>query len=76
MEVSDYVDGPLEDTLYRKGKMWVFGKEVKHNDVYIKISKGVKGCGAFCISFHVGGVVCAQEGLVFPGEDFCHFSGD
>lgn len=32
--------------------MWVFGKEVKHNDVYIKISKGLEGCGAFYISFH------------------------
>lgn len=36
-----------------KGEMWVFGKDVKHNDVYIKISKGVEGCGAFCISFHI-----------------------
>lgn len=53
LEVSNYVDGPLEDTLYRKGEMWVFGKEVKHNDVYIKISKGLEECGAFCISFHI-----------------------
>ena len=53
LEVSDYVDGPLEDTLYKKGEMWVFGKEVKHNDVYIKIPKGLEGRGAFCISFHV-----------------------
>ena len=53
LEVSDYIDGPLEDTLYRKGEMWVFGKDVKYNDVYIKISKGAEGCGAFCISFHI-----------------------
>ena len=53
LEVSDYIDGPLEDTLHKKGEMWVFGKEVKRKNVYIKISKGLEGCGAICISFHV-----------------------
>lgn len=53
LEVPDYIEGPLEDTLYKKGEMWVFGKKVKNNDVYIKISKGLEGCGAFCISFHI-----------------------
>ena len=24
---DDYVDGPVEDTLYKVGEMWIFGKE-------------------------------------------------
>lgn len=33
--------------------MWVFGKDVKSKDVYIKISMGISNSSAVCISFHI-----------------------
>ena len=53
LETNDYVDGPIEDTLNKKGDMWVFGKDIKGNDVYIKISMGFSSSSAICISFHI-----------------------
>lgn len=53
LNANDYVDGPIEDTLYKKGEMWVFGKDVKERDVYIKISMGINNASAICISFHI-----------------------
>lgn len=52
LEVEDYSEGPVIDTLYRCGEMWVFGKDVKGQEVYIKITLG-KGTSAMCISFHI-----------------------
>ena len=39
LDSEDYVEGPIEDTLNKKGEMWVFGKEVSGRDIYIKIFK-------------------------------------
>ncbi len=50
---KDYVDGPIVDTLNKKQEMWVFGKELNGRDVYIKISMGISGSSAICISFHI-----------------------
>ncbi len=49
LTVEDYSEGPLEDTLYRKSDLWVFGKEIKKREVYIKISIGQvqEGCCVF-----------------------------
>ena len=52
LEVEDYVQGPVIDKLNRLGEMWVFGKDVKGNEVYIKISLGVPNSRTICISFH------------------------
>ena len=52
LEVEDYSEGPVIDTFYRCGEMWVFGKDVKGQEVYIKITLG-KGSSALCISFHI-----------------------
>ena len=35
--VEDYVQGPVVDELNKLGEMWVFGKDVKGREVYIKI---------------------------------------
>ena len=35
--VEDYVEGPVIDNLNKFGEMWVFGKDVKGREVYIKI---------------------------------------
>ena len=50
---EDYIAGPLVDELYHLSEMWVFGKDVKGREVYIKISMGVADCQTICISFHV-----------------------
>lgn len=49
IEVNDFV----EDTLNKVADLWVFGKKVKSQDVYIKISMGIANNSAVCISFHI-----------------------
>ena len=51
--VDDYIEGPLADTLYQIGDMWVFGKAFKEHQLYIKISMGRPNANVLCISFHV-----------------------
>jgi hypothetical protein len=50
---EDYVQGPVIDELNKLGEMWVFGKDVKGREVYIKIMLGGVGCQTICISFHL-----------------------
>ena len=52
LEAEDYSEGPLPDTLNQLSPMWVFGKQVKKREVYIKISMGTESCPVICISFH------------------------
>lgn len=61
LEVKDYVDGPILDTLNENGDMWVFGKDVKDREVYIKISIGRTDRPTICISFHL-----AEHELNYP----------
>ena len=53
LEVEDYIQGPVVDTLNHLGEMWVFGKDVKGREVYIKIMLGGVNCQTICISFHL-----------------------
>ena len=64
LEYSDYVQGPIGDTLNQIGEMWVFGKDIKGREVYIKINMGVPGSNTICISFHL-----AEFPLVYPFKD-------
>ena len=59
--VDDYVQGPVVDELNKLGEMWVFGKDVKGREVYIKIMLGGVDCQTICISFHL-----AEHKLVYP----------
>lgn len=59
--VVDYCEGPLEEKLHGGQDMWVFGKEMKGKELYIKIALGVKGAKVICISFHV-----AEYNLSYP----------
>jgi hypothetical protein len=52
IKVEDYSSGPIVDTLNKMGDLWVFGKDVKGNEVYIKISLGYPNSRTICISFH------------------------
>ena len=38
IETEDYSEGPIPDELYHGTEMWVFGKDVKGIEVYIKIT--------------------------------------
>lgn len=52
LEVENYSEGPVEDTLYKEMPMWVFGRSIKGQEVYIKISMGRLDSDPICISFH------------------------
>lgn len=53
LDVKDYSEGPLPDTLYKGTDLWIFGKMVKKREVYIKITLGAAGSSVICISFHL-----------------------
>lgn len=58
---QDYVEGPVIDVLNKEGEMWVFGKDVKGREVYIKITLGYENGQTICISFHI-----AEHQLTYP----------
>ena len=53
LSADDYVQGPIVDKINNYGEMWVFGKDVKGKEVYIKISLCTENYPAICISFHI-----------------------
>ena len=52
LDWRDYSEGPKEENIYGLSEMWVFGKEIKRNEFYIKISMGRPNSSVICISFH------------------------
>ncbi|MEZ3597459.1 MAG: toxin [Paramuribaculum sp.] len=64
LEWLDYSEGPITDELNKHGEMWVFGKDVKGTEVYIKISMGVPNSHSICISFHV-----AEHPMNYPFKE-------
>ena len=58
---EDYVQGPVIDQLNKFGEMWVFGKDIKQREVYIKIMLGAENGQTICISFHL-----AENPLSYP----------
>lgn len=61
LAAMDYSEGPITD--WDKGPaLWVFGKELKAHELYIKVTLGVTGEGKVtCISFHA-----AEHPMKFP----------
>lgn len=53
LKAEDYSQGPLDEKMHGILPMWVFGKQVNKEEVYIKVSKGIENKGAVCISFHI-----------------------
>ncbi|GAB4234049.1 MAG: hypothetical protein Tsb0034_07520 [Ekhidna sp.] len=53
LEYKDYSQGPLEEDWHGGKEMWVFGREVKGEEIYIKITPGAPGTSVICISFHI-----------------------
>ena len=61
LRAEDYSEGPLEEKMRGILPMWVFGKEVKQKEIYIKISRGIENKSAVCISFHI-----AEHTMEYP----------
>ena len=61
LQAQDYVEGPVIDVLNMEKEMWVFGKDVKDREVYIKITLGYDNGQTICISFHI-----ADHPLEYP----------
>lgn len=61
LNINDYNEGPKRENLYGGADMWVFGKLVKGQEVYIKITLGFAGAQVICISFHV-----AEHKMKYP----------
>lgn len=53
LTIEDYSEGPIKNILNKWGDLWVFGKDINGQEVYIKIAYGVPNRRAICISFHV-----------------------
>jgi len=52
LAIEDYSEGPLPETFYGGSEMWVFGKDVKGHEIYIKITLGRPRNPTICFSFH------------------------
>lgn len=61
LRTEDYVQGPVDDMLNKLGEMWVFGKDLRGQEFYIKIMLGGENCQTICISFHP-----AERPLKYP----------
>ena len=61
LQVQDYAEGPIIDILNKHSEMWVFGKDVKGREVYIKITLGYQNGQTICISFHI-----AERPMQYP----------
>lgn len=59
--LDDYSDGPLPETFYGGSETWVFGKRIKGQEVYIKITLGLPSNPTICISFHI-----AEYPMTYP----------
>lgn len=59
---EDYSEGPKpEDFFGGDAEMYVFGKVVKNEEIYIKITLGRPDSSAICISFHL-----AEHPMKYP----------
>jgi hypothetical protein len=61
LKVTDYSEGPKEEDFHGGKEMWVFGREVKNQEVYIKITLGRPNSQTICISFHI-----AEHPMKYP----------
>ena len=53
LELEDYSGGPQKESQFIGSEMWVFGRRLKGEEIYIKISLGRENTGVICISFHI-----------------------
>lgn len=51
LKVEDYVDGPLEEQMHNLPEMWVFGKQWKETEIYIKSALASMTIASFAYPF-------------------------
>lgn len=51
IETTDYVETLSDELSF--GDMWVFGRDLHNNEMYIKLSQGVPNSHTICVSFHI-----------------------
>ena len=51
--VEEYSEGPIKNNMPNLPDLWVFGKEIKGKEIYIKIHEGMSETSPICISFHI-----------------------
>lgn len=61
LEMQDYAEGPIEEVVFLGSPLWVFGKYIKSQEVYIKISMGMPNRQTLCVSFHI-----AEHPMKYP----------
>jgi hypothetical protein len=62
LKVEDYSDGPFGESMHGgRTEMWVFGRVIRSQEIYIKITMGILGSAVICISFHI-----AEHPLKYP----------
>lgn len=61
LQPEHYSQGPLKEQLNGGADMWVFGKDVKEREVYIKMTMGYFNGAVLCISFHI-----AEYKMTYP----------
>jgi hypothetical protein len=64
LEVEDYSEGPEPETQFNGKELWVFGKTIKKQEIYIKLAISTITGGAICISFHK-----AEHPMKFPFKE-------
>lgn len=52
LDVEDYSEGPLQESQQGGTEMWVFGKIIKGQEIYIKVTISKITGTPVCISFH------------------------
>lgn len=61
LNLDNFSEGPIKDSMNIGADLWVFGKMVKREEVYIKISMGFSNKPTICISFHI-----AEHPMSYP----------
>lgn len=61
LKVEDYSEGPLAENMNGWQDMWIFGKQIKGTEVYIKVTMGNENNKSICISFHI-----AEHKMLYP----------
>ncbi|MBU6122611.1 hypothetical protein [Hymenobacter siberiensis] len=61
LEPTDYVQGPLPNQQPSEAPLWVFGRTIRHREIYIKMTLGRPNNSVLCISFHL-----AEHSLQYP----------
>lgn len=64
LKIEDYTEGPLKETQQGGTEMWIFGKTIKGQQIYIKLTISKITDQAICISFHK-----AEFSMEFPFKD-------